>query len=82
MRGLAMGVGAEEKANGIRVTSIFPGEVNTPLLEERPQAVSEDLRKAMLQSEDVAAAILFIAGLPAHVSIPELIITPSNYAYI
>ena len=79
---MAASLAAEEKDNGIRVSSIFPGEVNTPLLEERPQSVSDNLRKAMLQSEDVAAAILFIAGLPAHVSIPELIITPSNYAYI
>src|SRR5947209_5483028 len=82
LTGMAASLAAEEKDNGIRVSSLFPGEVNTPLLEERPRAVSDDLRKAMLQSEDVAAAILFIAGLPAHVSIPELIITPSNYAYI
>jgi NAD(P)-dependent dehydrogenase (short-subunit alcohol dehydrogenase family) len=82
LTGMAACLAAEEKDNGIRVSSIFPGEVNTPLLEERPRAVSEDLRKAMLQSEDVAAAILFIASLPPHVSIPEMVITPSNYAYI
>ena len=27
----------EEAANGIRVTNIYPGEVNTPLLDQRPE---------------------------------------------
>jgi len=36
----------------------------------------EEHRQAILQSEDVAAAILYIASQPAHVSIPELVITP------
>ncbi|MBI1917697.1 MAG: SDR family oxidoreductase [Planctomycetes bacterium] len=82
LTGMATSLAAEEKDNGIRVSSIFPGEVNTPLLEERPQPVAEEYLKAMLQPEDVAAAILFVASLPAHVSIPEMVITPSNYAYI
>ena len=82
LTGMATSLAAEEKDNGIRVSSIFPGEANTPLLEARAQPVPEDLRQAMLQPEDVAAAILFVAGLPAHVSIPEMVITPSNYAYI
>src|SRR5262245_53285670 len=82
LRGLAMGVAAEEKANGIRVSSIFPGEVNTPLLEDRPTPVSAEQRRAMLQPEDVAAAVLFLATLPAHVAVPELVITPANALYI
>ena len=82
LRGLAMGLAAEEKANGIRVTSIYPGEVNTPILEVRPEPVSEERKRAMLQPEDVAAAVVFIATLPDHVAIPELIITPANATYI
>ncbi|MFM7150224.1 MAG: SDR family oxidoreductase [Gemmataceae bacterium] len=82
LRGLAMGVAAEEKPNGIRVTSIYPGEVNTPILEVRPEPVSEERKQAMLQPEDVAGAVLFVATLPAHVAIPEMIITPANATYI
>jgi NAD(P)-dependent dehydrogenase (short-subunit alcohol dehydrogenase family) len=82
LRGLAMGLAAEEKDNGIRVSSIYPGEVNTPILEARPTPVSEEKRQAMLQPEDVAAAVLLIATLPPRASIPELVITPANAAYI
>jgi NADP-dependent 3-hydroxy acid dehydrogenase YdfG len=82
LRGLAMGVAAEEKDNGVRISSIYPGEVNTPILEARPTPVSDERKQAMLQPEDVASAVLFLATLPAHVSIPELVITPSNALYI
>jgi NADP-dependent 3-hydroxy acid dehydrogenase YdfG len=82
LRGLALGLAAEEKDNGIRVCSIYPGEVNTPILDHRPSPISEERRRAMLQAEDVAAAILFIATLPPRVSIPELVITPANAMYV
>jgi NADP-dependent 3-hydroxy acid dehydrogenase YdfG len=82
LRGLAMSVGAEERSNGIRVTSIYPGEVNTPILDARPEPVSEERKRNMLQPEDVAATILFVATLPRHVSIPEIVITPANAQYI
>lgn len=82
LRGLAMGLAAEEKDNGIRVCNIYPGEVNTPILEARPTPVSDERRRAMLQPEDVAAAVLFIATLPSHASIPELVITPANAMYV
>src|SRR5262249_18282138 len=78
LRGLAISVAAEERTNNIRVSSIYPGEVNTPILEARPTPVSEERKQTMLQSEDVAAAVLFVATLPAHVAIPELVITPAN----
>jgi NAD(P)-dependent dehydrogenase (short-subunit alcohol dehydrogenase family) len=82
LRGLAMGLAAEEKDNGIRVSSIYPGEVNTPILEARPTPVGEERRRAMLQPEDVAATVLLIATLPPRASIPELVITPANAMYV
>jgi len=82
LRGLAMGLAAEEKDNGIRVCSIYPGEVNTPILDARPTPVSEERRRTMLQPEDVASAVLFIATLPPHATIPELVITPANAMYV
>jgi NAD(P)-dependent dehydrogenase (short-subunit alcohol dehydrogenase family) len=82
LRGLAMGLAAEEKDNGIRVSSIYPGEVNTPILDARPTPVSDERRRDMLQPEDVAAAVLLIATLPPRASIPELVITPANAAFV
>jgi len=82
LRGLALAVAAEERANGIRVSSIYPGEVDTPILENRPTPVSEEHRRGILQAVDVAEAVLFVASLPARATVPELIIAPSGYQYV
>jgi NAD(P)-dependent dehydrogenase (short-subunit alcohol dehydrogenase family) len=82
MLGLALSLGAEEKDAGIRVCSICPGEVNTPILDARPQPLSAEHLKKILQPEDVAQAVLFVATLPPHVNIPELVITPASYAFL
>jgi NAD(P)-dependent dehydrogenase (short-subunit alcohol dehydrogenase family) len=82
LRGLALGLAAEEKDNGIRVGNIYPGEVNTPILDARPTPVAPERLQTMLQPEDVAAAVLFIATLPPRASIPELVLTPANAVYV
>jgi NAD(P)-dependent dehydrogenase (short-subunit alcohol dehydrogenase family) len=71
----------EEKDNGIRCSVIYPGEVDTPILDQRPQPVTDEHRRMILLPEDVAEAALFIAALPPRVSIPELIIKPTWQAY-
>ena len=68
----------EEKDNGIRATNLCPGEVNTPILDARPVKVSEEHKAQILQPEDVAAAIVFIATLPPRAHVPELIIKPTT----
>ena len=82
LRGLATALAAEERGNGLRVSTIYPGEVNTPILEDRPTPVTEAQKLAMLQPEDVARTVLFLATMPKHVAIPELIIAPANAQYI
>jgi len=82
LRGMAMGMAAEERGNGIRVTSIYPGEVDTPILEHRPKPLSEEHRRTILLPEDVAKAVLFVATLPARAAVPELVILPSNAQYV
>lgn len=82
LRSMALCLGAEEKDNGIRVSVIAPGEVDTPILEARPQAITDQQRARILQPADVAAAVLFVAGLPPRATVPELIVTPSAYAYL
>jgi len=71
----------EELDSGIRVSSIYPGEIDTPILEVRPTPVSAEQRAKILKPEDVASAILFVATLPPHVSVPELIIKPTSQGY-
>jgi NAD(P)-dependent dehydrogenase (short-subunit alcohol dehydrogenase family) len=82
LRGLAMGLAAEERDNGVRVTSVYPGEVDTPILANRPSPITEDHRKTILQPEDVAAAVLMIASLPPRATVPELVITPAKALFI
>src|SRR5205823_4678046 len=82
MSALGLCLAAEERESGIRVSNLYPGEVNTPILEVRPQPVSEEQRQRILQPEDVAAAVLFVATLPPHVSVPELVIKPTCQMYV
>lgn len=79
---LGICLGAEEKDNGIRVSNIYPGEVDTPILKARPVPVTEEHRQRILRPEDVAAAVLFVASLPPHAAVPELIIKPTTQAYV
>jgi NADP-dependent 3-hydroxy acid dehydrogenase YdfG len=82
MTSLGLCLAAEEKDSGIRVCNIFPGEVDTPILEVRPQPITEEQHRKILKPEDVAAAVLFVATLPPHVSVPELVIKPTSQLYI
>ena len=79
---LGIGLAAEERASGIRVCNIYPGEVDTPILVFRPKPITEDHRAKILRPEDVADAVRFVATLPPHVSIPELVIKPTAQEYI
>ncbi len=69
-------VDLEEAKHGIRSCVISPGEINTPILDQRPVKVSDEHKARMLQPEDIAAAVLFVATLPQRVVIPEMVIKP------
>jgi NADP-dependent 3-hydroxy acid dehydrogenase YdfG len=70
-------INMEECANGIRATSILPGEVATPILEKRPVPPSAEERARMAQAEDFGKAILFVATLPARTCVNELVMAPT-----
>jgi len=78
---LGTAVGLEERANGIHVTNIYPGEVNTPILQQRPTPVPPEKMAQMVQPEDIAACVITIAKLPPRVLVPELVITPLYQEY-
>ena len=66
----------EECTNGIRATSVLPGEAATPILEKRPVPPTPEVRARMLQPEDLGKTLAFIAGLPPRVCVNEIVITP------
>jgi len=53
---------------GVRVTSIEPGMVDTPFFDERPDGA--------LHADDIARAVMYAAGQPAHVDVNEILIRP------
>lgn len=55
---------------------IFPGEVNTPLLDKRPTPVSAEARQQMLQPEDVAECVALAALLPPRAIVEHLVVRP------
>jgi NADP-dependent 3-hydroxy acid dehydrogenase YdfG len=81
MAALGTTVGLEEKDRGIRVTNVYPGEVETPILDNRPVPVGPEHRARILQPEDVAAAVVMIAKLPPRAHIPDLTIKPTTQAF-
>lgn len=72
LAGLTQSLNAEERANGIRACSIFPRDINTPLLDKRPAPPPADVRARMLQPEDVAACVWLAATLPPNAIVEEL----------
>lgn len=73
---LSKTLAAEERQNGIRVVSICPGAVNTPLWDT--DTVQVDLnRSAMLTPEIVAQSILHAVLMPEQAVIESITLTPS-----
>lgn len=81
MGALGLVLGNEEKDSGVRVSNIYPGEIDTPILAARPKPLTDEQRALILQAEDVAEAILFVSSLPARASVPELVLKPTAAMY-
>jgi NAD(P)-dependent dehydrogenase (short-subunit alcohol dehydrogenase family) len=75
--GLTQAINAEERARGIRACALLPGDIDTPLLDKRPNPPSPEARQKMLQPEDVAACALFVLKLPARAVVEELLLRPA-----
>ena len=74
---LTESINLEECTNGIRATSVLPGEAATPILEKRPVPPTAEVRAKMLQPEDLGRTLAFIATLPSRVCVNEIIISPT-----
>ena len=64
---------------GIRASVIIPGEVATPILDNRPIPPDDDARTMMVDVAETSEAILLIATLPPRSNIPELVIRPTMH---
>jgi NADP-dependent 3-hydroxy acid dehydrogenase YdfG len=76
-------INMEECINGIRSCVICPGEVATPIMDKRPVKMTAEELAQMLQPADLGDLICYVAGLPPHVCLNEVIISPTwNRAYV
>ncbi|MFD2157545.1 SDR family oxidoreductase [Rubritalea tangerina] len=85
VRGITDALRSELRAAGsrIRVASVSPGFVDTPLLDEYFQGREEQLAEAkasmqMLGAEDVANCVLHIINSPMHVDIGDIQLRSSD----
>lgn len=76
---LAMGraLSHDEHRNGLRVTTILPGAVDTPLLDRRPEPPARELRDLMMQPQDVADAAVWALCMPRRTTVSEITLLPS-----
>ena len=73
----------EECVNGIRSTVFCPGEVATPILDERPNPPSPEDRARMIQPQDCGDLIRYVACLPPHICMNEVLLSPTwNRGYV
>jgi len=70
----AMGEAArlELQGDGVRVTLIEPGKVDTPFFDDRPEDA--------LQDGDIAAAVMYALAQPPHVTVSEILVRPTSQA--
>jgi NADP-dependent 3-hydroxy acid dehydrogenase YdfG len=76
MAGLNQSINAEARADGVRACAIFPGDINTPILDRRPAPPDAQARSRMLQADDVADCAMFCINAPAHVVVEEMVVRP------
>jgi NADP-dependent 3-hydroxy acid dehydrogenase YdfG len=76
-------INMQECVNGIRSCVFLPGEVATPILDQRPNPVGPEERARMVQPQDCADLILYIALLPKRLTMNEVMLSPTwNRGYV
>ena len=73
---LTQSINQEFRDVGIRASCIYPGEVDTPILDVRPTPVSPEKRSAALLPDDVAAVARMLAEMPDRAIVEEITIFP------
>jgi NAD(P)-dependent dehydrogenase (short-subunit alcohol dehydrogenase family) len=76
LAGLTQSINAEERGRGVRAIGLFPGDIDTPLLQKRPVMPDAASLAKMMRPEDVADCVTFCINLPAHVIVEEMLVRP------
>lgn len=76
--GLAHATMVEERQHGVRVTVLFPGLTDTPLVAKRPVPVSADVMAHALHPDDIANVCTALLALPGRAYVPEIELYPSR----
>ena len=76
LAGLTQAINAEERGHGVRACAIFPGDIDTPLLDKRPSPPPAEARAKMMLPEDIAACALLAINLPPRVIVEEMLVRP------
>jgi NADP-dependent 3-hydroxy acid dehydrogenase YdfG len=82
---LTRGMRIDMLSHGIKVTQIAPGAAETEFAQVRFKGDMDAVANVYkgfkpLQAEDIAAAVIWVTGLPAHVNINDLVIMPTAQA--
>lgn len=72
------GLNAELRNQGVRATSIMPGEANTDIMDNRPLPPDADTRAQMMQPEDVAEAVRMCAAMPGRTVVEQILMRPTR----
>ena len=72
--GMTQALAAEEQSHGIKVMSICPGSVNTPLWDTVEANFN---RESMLQESTVAESIIYLLSLPANAIVTDMVLMPN-----
>ncbi|MGB3495181.1 MAG: SDR family oxidoreductase [Elainellaceae cyanobacterium] len=73
---LSKTLAGEERANGVRVVTISPGAVNTPIWDTETVDADFD-RSQMLTPDVIANAVLHAVLMPPYAVVEEMTVTPS-----
>jgi NAD(P)-dependent dehydrogenase (short-subunit alcohol dehydrogenase family) len=76
LAGLTQSINAEERGNGVRACAIFPGDIDTPLLDKRPAPPDAAARAKMMMPEDIAECVLLAVNLPPRTIVEEMLVRP------
>ena len=81
LAGITESLNAELRLRGLRAVSLFPGEINTSLLDQRPVPPPQEARLKMVQADDVASCAWLAVNLPANALVEELVVRPTEADY-
>ena len=76
--GLMKSVNAEYRNRGIRACTIYPGEVDTGMLDARPLVPGAEARASMMHADDIAQIILLCARMPARTLVEDIYVRPTH----